>query len=447
MHSTRVLIWFVIRILLYVCNFLIFIYGSILTHSVLSNQRVRRVSYNLYLVFLIIPDITLNMAAFIIPISVTDWSTLLVMHSKISMSIHMGLTAFYFISNFYINGIVAYEINKLAFYSHRGVKIGPPPQKRAYLQSISVFLGATLFAVWVVLPVPWSLVHFIYDSHGQLMYKMGSARPDGIFSPVAASAIMSSFVLIPTFYVLYMRWSMWRKRLLPRRGRTRILSTFFWRIMVVFFCFYYPGMALILARSIINDATIKTIINAFARLFEILQAATTLYIASQKYDINEAIKGTISSTKRILLLRAICSKTDENSNQSSINSVHEQLDSNIASENTATSFKREYNADSNVQSNVEGITPRSAPNSIANINEWELDDMYSPFRGRVQMNDEAYCDVENLWENLEDENLTQDAKPALENSIDFPSENAFSKRKKDAVLEKHAKVSRRRWSY
>eukprot|EP00547_Thalassionema_nitzschioides_P018528 CAMPEP_0194241674 /NCGR_PEP_ID=MMETSP0158-20130606/7464_1 /TAXON_ID=33649 /ORGANISM="Thalassionema nitzschioides, Strain L26-B" /LENGTH=133 /DNA_ID=CAMNT_0038976609 /DNA_START=239 /DNA_END=640 /DNA_ORIENTATION=- len=102
------------------------------------------------------------------------------------------------------------------------------------------------------------------------------------------------------------------------------------------------------------------IINAISRLFEILQAGTTLYIASKKYDLNEAIKTTLKSLRSIFSNKASSMDATD-----SINNVSN-------------------NADSNVDTNTR--EERGQQRCSAPVNEWEQEDMYSHMYSQMEEN-------------------------------------------------------------
>jgi hypothetical protein len=60
-------------------------------------------------------------------------------------------------------------------------------------------------------------------------------------------AMTLSFLVMalgPTMYLAYICIQVWRGKLLPLNGRTRVLALYFLRIIVAFFVFWIPGIVL-----------------------------------------------------------------------------------------------------------------------------------------------------------------------------------------------------------
>jgi len=178
----------------------------------------------------------------------------------------------------------------LVVKSFHRIKTTPPSTSTVCKQAGVVYAIGIFISTWYVLPVQWSPFHLAVTKQGDAKATFGSPE-GGPFSPIVSMAIAFSVVIFPTGYVFFTGLRLWRKRLLPRSGRTRALSTFFLRIIVVFLVFYLPNTIL---SAILTKESDKSGPKVFwleeARyLFASLQALTTLYMVSTKDDILAAL--------------------------------------------------------------------------------------------------------------------------------------------------------------
>jgi len=185
--------------------------------------------------------------------------------------------------------------------------------RKAILQIASVNLVAILFGIWGGLNVPWS---FFYKGE------------DGLFSTMDTMILFVVLMLIPIIYVVAIRIQIWRKNLLPKEGKTKTISIFFMRIMIVFFGFYVPNALLTQfaqGHGTYQDASFFWV-ERFLHLLHALQAVVTLYMVAYKEDIRTAALSnfrrlsrfsTMSSTAQTSMSRTTRTSTAEASASSS----------------------------------------------------------------------------------------------------------------------------------
>lgn len=87
--------------------------------------------------------------------------------------------------------------------------------------------------------------------------------------------------------------SIWRQKLLPQRGRTRILSLYFLRILVLFFGFYFPTVAMAAVYSGTSEMMWHYVAAITLSYLFVFQAFTTIYMATQKPDIRKAVQSIL----------------------------------------------------------------------------------------------------------------------------------------------------------
>mmetsp|Transcript_4567 Transcript_4567/g.10816 ORF Transcript_4567/g.10816 Transcript_4567/m.10816 type:complete len:416 (-) Transcript_4567:190-1437(-) len=282
--------WTVANWITAICNFgasfsCLFVIAAIL----ISNKTTRKSPFNVYVLFLMLPDALFTM------INGGHYA---------SRALETSLTPpyevssfgffFYFACNFYTNGVVTFEVHKLITQSNKRQRTPPPDLRRVYTQVATAYFLTTILALWAALPVSWSLSHISNREEGE--GTMGSP-PGGTFSYLAGVILAYALVVIPpSSYVVFVSIRVWRKKLLPRKGRTRALSLFFLRVIVVFVLFYFPNLMLSLAQSRAKSPSTVFWFRIVRGLLNAGQAFTTLYLISAKDDIREVIVHAYSKT-------------------------------------------------------------------------------------------------------------------------------------------------------
>ena len=214
--------WILVRFVVACCNFLAAVLCMFAFQALIRRQSIRKSPYNIYVIFLLFPDAINNLLTMF-------WNVFYQPFPQGYYEVSMFVWFFYFLSNFYLNAVVAYEIYTLAVASSRRQKISRPMTKRAWKQVAVVYSFACAVSAWFVLPYKWSPMDIDDGPKGSLRY--GSPN-GGVFGPLAMPLIGFGLISIPIIFVLYVRIRIARYKLLPKRGRTRVLSLFFLRIII-----------------------------------------------------------------------------------------------------------------------------------------------------------------------------------------------------------------------
>ncbi|CAJ1953214.1 unnamed protein product [Cylindrotheca closterium] len=248
--------------------------------SIMSNPKTRTNAFNLYVGFMIFPD---SLYAMTMGFLYLSKALGLPLFPPYEVTVYVYFLNF--LVNFYSNGVVVHEINKLIQQSNNRQRTQLPDISRVYKQMAAVYLYGVFLATWAILPVSWSLYHIIDQDKGE--GDLGSP-PGGPVSRLAAIAIAYGSVIIPTGYVIYVSIRVWRKKLLPRKGKTRTLSLFFMRVIIVFVVFYFPNTATTVLQSGMETASGIFWIRVVRGLLAAGQVYTTIYLISRKDDIRRA---------------------------------------------------------------------------------------------------------------------------------------------------------------
>ena len=188
-----------------------FIVCSILIMGILRSPKVRAQGYNLYLVFLAIPDALFNLFSFcrnIVNISGGQLS------NEVGGTVH-ALEWFHTAANFWLNALIVYQVHTMLIKAQKFVRTPPPTIRQVLCQVGFIYFFAALWAAW-------SLVLLL----------QGSNIFDNTNTP-------------PFLYTIVACIDVWWKKLLPTQGRTRVLSLYFMRVVLVFLLTWVPFLILV----------------------------------------------------------------------------------------------------------------------------------------------------------------------------------------------------------
>lgn len=364
----------VVHVVVSVLNGVTFICNVFFLAAVLSKKENRVQPYNLYLVALIIPDALNSLGSVlfytVFPTFEVGSPTTVAWCREIYF-----VGYFYFYSNFLINAVVAYEIHQMVIKSHRRMRARPPSIRRVCLQCGCAYSVALLVSIWAVIDVSWSSQTFYYDNEITCIVLPSEKVP--WFVPLFIDTVL--LFLVPLVYVIYVRIHIGIKGLLPRTGRTRVLSLYFFRILIIFIGCYLPFM-LIHTVLIPLFPTIKAI-SYVALFFGTIQTFLTLGFAMGKPDVKEAVAAslkisslTVRASTKMSVLTKSWKKGDEESADSTINneSNENQTDDKTITRNTTESSHVSSMVDENNANNI--IDSDTQVGAV--IDEWEQDDVY-----------------------------------------------------------------------
>ncbi|KAG7339581.1 hypothetical protein IV203_025079 [Nitzschia inconspicua] len=240
-----------------------FIACSILIVAILSSKKARSQGYNLYLVFLAVPDALFNIFSFgrnIVNITGNQLS------SPMGSTVH-ALEWFHTAANMWLNALIIYQIHCMLLKARKFVRTPPPSVKQVLLQVGAVYFFAALWAAW-------SLVLLLQGSN--------------IFSNTNAAWLTSKSLMCgpPFLYTIVACADVWRKQLLPTNGRTRVLSLYFFRVVLVFLLTWVPFLILV---DVTYYKTASLWMLGLAYYFASLQGLLSVIVAVGKPDIKRAV--------------------------------------------------------------------------------------------------------------------------------------------------------------
>ena len=215
-------------------------------------------------------------------LSLGDWSQCLA--ERYRKCLLLGFSSIYFhkisqISMMLLPYIqMAWEIHKMLKSSRLMRRYNPPEQRRVVINGVTVYILVGLFSALGSLEMN-SLYPLDSTLHGSLTcgpkpFTKGQTLIVWMFfAPL--------FVLLPYIYVLYSVLDIYWRKLLPARGKRRILSIYFFRIVAIFLIMWGPVAFLI---YFVNELIIKMnkehasifAVAVWAHFQAVLSAAVTL---------------------------------------------------------------------------------------------------------------------------------------------------------------------------
>lgn len=201
--------------------------------ALITNKKIRTNSYNLYLIYLMIPDIIFNLfcAVTCAWLAANDGFQHAWICNFQSVYLVFGVCA-----NSWINGIIAYEVFKMLHISNAGQRYHPPSLRMVTRNALLVYAGAIFLSLWGVVSFPW-LPHETNLQNGMYCIPLEYNRASVIFFWLA---YFPFFCAIPLFFCVWATaYAIWYK-LLPPSGKRRVLTIYFFRIVAVFVIMWGP---------------------------------------------------------------------------------------------------------------------------------------------------------------------------------------------------------------
>ena len=261
------------------------IFNIIVFLGIVTARKVRSRPFNVYVIFLMIPDIIYTFSCAI------QCAFLAARNGFVSPGV-CQLQSFYLMfgltANSYMNALVARELKRLLTSSSRRARYKPPTTKKIAWDSCVVYLfsAGISMASWVV-NVPW-WPHRTDLQNGLVCLPISFDKASTIVFWVAFFPIMSGFPLLYCFYVV---WDVWRKQLLPPPGKRRELMIYFYRITGVFAVMWVPGVFFFYASAVLPKVNVWAIY--VASVWSHSQGAVAAAVSMMKEDVYGAVMNLV----------------------------------------------------------------------------------------------------------------------------------------------------------
>ena len=223
-----------------------------LLFSILRSPKVRSNSFNLYLVFCLVPDAYKNIAGFAANLA----NMLMDTGSKHACTVIGWNDAYWWCSSLWMSFSVFVQIYKMLMANKRARRYTPPTMKRVTMESLLIHAFSIIMASLTVLPV--EVIPAATPASGCEAFPEPGNKPQQIFYWVF---FMPLTALIPTLAVTYLCFHIWWKQLLPRQNAksrsllfyfARLLATIYLVIIAVIISFFFSNWVQAIAFTIFN---------------------------------------------------------------------------------------------------------------------------------------------------------------------------------------------------
>ncbi|CAM9173721.1 unnamed protein product, partial [Heterosigma akashiwo] len=259
-------------------TFAVGILSFIVFLGILSSKGTCHQPFNLYLVYLMIPDFVFSLCCSVTcllnAINGSYWSHWMCKFQQLYAVFGIG-------ANAWLNGIVPYQLHRMMKDSTATRRFKPPTLGEVTKNALRVYL-------WCLFLASWGL----YGTSSFFPYYTGlrsglACLPSEIDQ---ASSIMLWAVFFPLFAglpLLYFAWvsfDVYYHNLMPPTGKRRLLTIYFGRIELVFIAMWIPSLVLIFM-----VANAKPWLAFAGGTWSHLQGAFSALVSLLKPDIQEAV--------------------------------------------------------------------------------------------------------------------------------------------------------------
>jgi len=259
----------------------IFVFVLVVFCSILSKRKTRKSAFNCYLLYLMVPDLVLTSGCL-----VTCALNASVGHFySINACLFQGWYVTWGIgANIWLNAVIAHEVWNMLRSSHVRRRYFPPTRTRVTLQAGAVYLFMALLASLAL--IGNGIPHRIDAEAGMVCVPLEYDRASTLFFWLV---FLPLFALLPIGYTLFIFIDVYRRNLLPPRGRRRLIGLYFFRIMAVFIIMWVPVVLFFYAISIVSPWVVWTS-SAWAHAQGIVSATLSL----NKPDVHQAFREFVS---------------------------------------------------------------------------------------------------------------------------------------------------------
>ena len=206
-------------------------------------------------------------------------------------------------ANLYLNAIIAYEVLTLLKKCNQVIPCGPPSVKKVHWQVAAAYVLAIIVTIFNYF-MTQAAINLYIDYEKDILESNADTlkRKASVVYWTTFSLLLLVALLIPVGYLCYVCTIIWCQHLMPSAtGRMKELTWFFFRIILVFFLTWIPGLILIIyGTSGMAGYEIPKYAN-IGFLFCALQSILSTVLAMTKSDVRTYVV-------RLLTLSYCCYK-------------------------------------------------------------------------------------------------------------------------------------------
>jgi hypothetical protein len=258
-----------------------FLYSTVVVTvflGVIFSRRVRENSFNVYLVYLMLPDVIHALTCAIQCACLAYFGGYRSSAACRFQSIYLVFSAS---SNSWMNGVIAYEVHNLLKLSARRQRYFPPTHRRVSIQAAVVYTFCLFIAILGAVQIPW-LPHQTQSLKGLVCVPVETDVASTIFFWVVFFPVAFG---IPILYSLWATSDIIKNKLLPPTGKRRELAVYFFRIALVFVILWLPAL---LAMWILPNTHVWAV--WAAGVYVHAQGTVSALVSLLKPDVYHAVK-------------------------------------------------------------------------------------------------------------------------------------------------------------
>lgn len=207
--------------------------------AIASKKKMRQNPYNVYLMFLMIPDFVFSgfcLLTCALSAAVGHYFSPSMCRFQ-SWYLVFGLSA-----NAWVNSLIAREIHVLLRSSQRMIRYQPPTIKQVAQRSLWAYAFCAFLGMWCIFSIDWIPLE-VDTQFGFFCHPVEDDLGSTLFLWLV---FLPCYVVIPYMYSIWVLYDIvWGSKLLPPRGRRRQLAVYFFRIIFVFLLMWTPSVVVI----------------------------------------------------------------------------------------------------------------------------------------------------------------------------------------------------------
>jgi hypothetical protein len=216
------------------------VFSLVVFLGILSSRRARSNSFNLYLLFLMFPDIVFSICCGITctlnAINGEYWSHWMCNFQQFYCVFGIG-------SNAWLNAVVAHQLYTMLRFSAQRRRYRPPTRTQVSCHAVLVYMFSAFLGTWGLIEKE----SFPFHSGTRSGLACLPIEVDERSSLFFWLCFFPLFVGIPCVYVAWVSYDVWRRKLLPTTGHRRTLTVYFGRLIVVFVFMWLPTFIILFA--------------------------------------------------------------------------------------------------------------------------------------------------------------------------------------------------------
>ena len=264
--------WAVVATMVGIASLILFL-------GIAFSPKARKNPFNLYLLYLSIPDFIFSLSCGITcllnAINGEYWAAWMCNFQQWYCVFGIG-------SNAWLNACVVRELYKMLWFGYNRRRYTSPSLHFVSQQALVVFLFMGFLGTWGVIEAP----HWPYHAGAPSGLACLPIEVDHASSLFFWLVFFPLFTGIPSVYIIYVTYRIWRYKLIPPTGKRRLLTVYFGRLIFVFYIMWLPTMILLF----VIPSYGPTWVHFLGGLWSHLQGAVSMAVSLMKPDIASAVK-------------------------------------------------------------------------------------------------------------------------------------------------------------